>query len=69
MDAARARALIIAHSGNGDLKDPWLKEKLERGFLGQFRMFDSGLEEANFHEIMTALRVWRQIFVTRSTWT
>lgn len=29
-----------------------------RGFLGMLREFDGGLDEANFHEVMAALKVW-----------
>src|SRR5262249_10266673 len=52
MTPSDAKAALKRHSFQGDLKDP----RMEKGFLGSLRPY-RGLDEANFHEVMEALRV------------
>lgn len=59
MDLAQAKALIQIHGYThpGSLRDPEIKQVMDRGFLGMLRPYKGELHESNFHELMRALRV------------
>ncbi|RTQ50839.1 hypothetical protein EJV47_09490 [Hymenobacter gummosus] len=53
MTKAEAKDLLLHHAfSHDDFDNP----KSQRGFLGMLRPFNGTLEEANYHEIMAALR-------------
>jgi hypothetical protein len=54
MTPDEAKRLLRIHSGRDADSDP---AKWETGFLGQLRPYRGSLNEDNFHEVMTAIRV------------